>query len=113
VTYLGHMVELSDSDTVCDEPLHPYSISLLSAVPIPDPKIAQSNQRVVLEGDVPSPLHMPSGCPFRTRCAYATEACAAATPALREVLPGHFVACDRVEEIHPDRFGIPSDDVEA
>lgn len=105
VMYLGHVVELSDSDTVCEDPLHPYSISLLSAVPIPDPKIAQSNQRVVLEGDVPSPLNMPTGCPFRTRCAYATEECANATPALREVIAGHYVACDRLEAIHPERFG--------
>ena len=100
VMYLGHIVELSDSDTICDAPLHPYSMSLLSAVPIPDPKIAQSNQRIVLEGDVPSPMKAPSGCPFRTRCAYATEACAQAMPKLREVEPGHFVACDRIEEIH-------------
>lgn len=106
VMYLGHMVELSDSDTVCEDPLHPYSVSLLSAVPIPDPHIAQNSQRVVLEGDVPSPLKMPSGCPFRTRCAYATPACANETPALREIEPGHFVACDRLEEIYPDRFGV-------
>ena len=100
VMYLGHIVELSDSDTICDSPLHPYSMSLLSAVPIPDPKIAQSSQRIVLEGDVPSPMKAPSGCPFRTRCKYATDACAIAMPALREIEPGHFVACDRIEEIH-------------
>lgn len=104
VMYLGHVVELADSDTVCDDPLHPYAVSLLSAVPIPDPKIAQSSQRVVLEGDVPSPLKMPSGCPFRTRCAYATEACAEITPSLKEVEPGHFVACNRLKDIYPDRF---------
>ena len=106
VMYLGHVVELADSDTVCDEPMHPYSISLLSAVPIPDPKIAQSNKRVVLEGDVPSPLKMPTGCPFRTRCAYATESCEKSVPKLREIEKDHFVACDRVEYINSSRKAI-------
>ena len=102
VMYLGHIVELSDSDSICDEPLHPYSMCLLSAVPIPDPEIAQNSHRIVLEGDVPSPLKAPSGCPFRTRCAYATEDCANQMPKLKEVLKDHFVACYRINEIHPE-----------
>ncbi|MBQ5671760.1 MAG: peptide ABC transporter ATP-binding protein, partial [Oscillospiraceae bacterium] len=79
--------------------LHPYSKSLLSAVPIPDPNIARANKRIVLEGDIPSPLNAPSGCPFRTRCAYACDKCAETMPEFREVKPGHFVACHRVDEI--------------
>ena len=100
VMYLGKMVELADANEIYDNPLHPYSKSLMSAVPIPDPKIARANQRIVLSGDIPSPLNAPSGCPFRTRCAYATEQCAATMPPFREVEPGRFVACHRVEEIN-------------
>jgi len=93
VMYLGKIVELGSADEICDNPLHPYSQSLLSAVPIPDPKIARERQRIILEGDVPSPLNMPSGCPFRTRCRYATTECKVECPTLKEVSPGHFVAC--------------------
>ena len=100
VMYLGKMVELAPADQIYDRPLHPYSKSLLSAVPIPDPKIARANQRIVLSGDIPSPLNAPSGCPFRTRCPYATEQCAATMPPFREVEPGRFVACHRVDEIN-------------
>ncbi|MBO5837611.1 MAG: dipeptide ABC transporter ATP-binding protein [Oscillospiraceae bacterium] len=100
VMYLGKMVELADAKTIYESPLHPYSKSLLSAVPVPDPKIARANQRIMLEGDIPSPLNAPSGCPFRTRCPYATEQCAAEMPAFNEVAPGHFVACHRVNEVN-------------
>ena len=100
VMYLGKMVELADADEIYNHPLHPYSQSLLSAVPVPDPKIARANQRIALTGDIPSPLNAPSGCPFRTRCRYATEACAQSMPPFEEVEPGHFVACHRVREIN-------------
>ena len=100
VMYLGHIVELADAAEIYDHPLHPYSKSLLSAVPVPDPKIARANQRVVLTGDIPSPLNAPSGCPFRTRCRYATDACAECMPEFKEVSKGHFVACHRLAEIN-------------
>ena len=93
VMYLGHMVEIADADELMDHPVHPYTESLLSAVPIPDPITARKKNRIVLEGDVPSPLHMPSGCPFRTRCRYATEQCAAQRPELTDRGGGHQVAC--------------------
>jgi oligopeptide transport system ATP-binding protein len=95
VMYLGHVVELAESKKLFEEPMHPYTVSLLSAIPVPDPKSARKNERVVLKGDIPSPLNAPSGCPFRTRCPFAKDACASAkgTPVLREVRKGHFVAC--------------------
>ncbi|ERI05771.1 dipeptide ABC transporter ATP-binding protein [Atopobium sp. oral taxon 810] len=100
VMYLGKMVELADAAEIYDHPMHPYSKSLLSAVPIPDPKIAHANKRIPLQGDIPSPLHAPSGCPFRTRCPFANKSCSASMPEFKEVKPGHFVACHRVEEIN-------------
>ena len=93
VMYLGKLVEIADADELCNSPIHPYSISLLSAVPIPDPKLERSRHRIVLEGDVPSPLAMPEGCPFRTRCKFATEKCVTEMPPLTDRGNGHFVAC--------------------
>lgn len=93
VMYLGHMMETAKADELMSNPIHPYTQSLLSAVPIPDPETARKSHRIVLEGDVPSPLNMPSGCPFRTRCRYATEQCAAECPKLTDRGDGHMVAC--------------------
>ena len=93
VMYLGRIVETADADELYESPIHPYTQSLLSAVPIPDPKIAKSSQRIILEGDVPSPLQMPSGCAFRTRCRFATERCAQECPSLTDRGNGHMVAC--------------------
>ncbi len=100
VMYLGKMVELCDAATIYERPMHPYSKALMSAVPMPDPKIARANVRIPLSTDIPSPLNAPSGCPFRTRCAHACERCAMETPAFREIEKGHFVACHRAEELN-------------
>ena len=93
VMYLGRIVEVGTSDDVIDRPQHPYTQSLISAIPIPDPDTARTRHRIPLEGDVPSPLHMPTGCPFRTRCRYATDKCARECPPLAETEPGHSIAC--------------------
>lgn len=96
VMYLGHMVELTESAELYQHPLHPYTQMLLSAIPIADPDLSAARQRIKLEGEVPSPLNPPSGCPFRTRCPKACAACAEEMPPLREVVPGHFAACVNV-----------------
>ena len=96
VMYLGRMVELAESHELTEHPVHPYTKSLISAIPIADPKIAKASKRIVLEGDVPSPLNPPSGCRFRTRCPYATEKCAEEVPVWREITDGHYVACHNV-----------------
>ena len=96
VMYLGKMVELASSVELHHHPAHPYTVSLLSAVPMPDPNKARSSHRIVLQGDVPSPMNMPSGCAFRTRCRFATQRCAEECPQMREIAPGHFAACHNI-----------------
>jgi oligopeptide transport system ATP-binding protein len=93
VMYLGKLVELADRKAIYDEPLHPYTRALLSAVPIPDPKIEAKRERTVLRGEVPSPLNPPSGCVFHPRCPIAVDRCSAEIPPLREIRPGHWAAC--------------------
>ncbi len=85
VMYLGNLVEIGDSDDVYHRPLHPYTQALLSAVPIPDPRVAREKKRIVLEGELPSPLDTPSGCVFRNRCPNATERCAKEKPGMVNV----------------------------
>jgi oligopeptide transport system ATP-binding protein len=97
VMYLGVIVELADRDELYLKPLHPYAQALLSAVPIPDPIADAQRKRVLLEGDVPSPVNPPSGCHFRTRCAFAESLCAEQKPDFRELKPGHFVSCHFAE----------------
>lgn len=99
VMYLGKMVELADSYELTFHSVHPYTRSLISAIPIADPKTSRTSQRIVLEGDVPSPVNPPSGCHFRTRCPYADAQCAAEDPVWREVSPGHYAACHHLDKV--------------
>ena len=93
VMYLGCLVELAESYELNRHPLHPYTKTLLSAVPVPDPEVSRSRQRIVLEGDIPSPMNPPTGCRFHTRCPYATDKCKQAVPEFKEHAPGHWAAC--------------------
>ena len=100
VMYLGHMVELANSNELYRNPLHPYTQTLLSAIPIADPKASRAKKRIILEGDIPSPMNPPSGCTFRTRCPYATDACRESAPEFKEWAPGHFAACHHLDKVN-------------
>ncbi|MEC5424486.1 ATP-binding cassette domain-containing protein [Virgibacillus sp. C22-A2] len=98
VMYLGNMMELTESAQLYEKPLHPYTQALLSAIPIPDPDIEESRERIILEGDLPSPINPPSGCVFRTRCPMAMEVCSLKNPTWQEVEQDHYVACHLYDE---------------
>ena len=99
VMYLGKLVELADSFELISQSVHPYTRSLISAIPEADPKIARASKRILLQGDVPSPLNPPSGCRFRTRCPYADERCAQECPEFKEVSPNHWAACHHLDRV--------------
>ena len=101
VMYLGKIVELADGKDIYAEPLMPYTIALISAVPVPDPEIEAKRERIILTGDVPSPINPPKGCPFHTRCQYAIAECKRIVPPLAEIKPKHFAACIRISPEHP------------
>ncbi len=98
VMYLGKLMEVTASKELYKMPLHPYTQSLLSAIPVPDPKMSREKKRIILEGDVPSPVNPPSGCRFRTRCRYAMEICAQQVPEMKEYGTGHFAACHKLDQ---------------
>lgn len=102
VMYLGKLVELADAKTIYDEPLMPYTKALISAVPVPDPKIEAVRKRIMLEGDVPSPINPPPGCRFHTRCPFAIEACREVEPQLIQIKPAHYAACIRISPEEPN-----------
>lgn len=97
VMYLGKVVELADSDELYEDPLHPYTQSLLTAIPIPDPNVGREKERIILQGDIPSPMNPPSGCRFRTRCPAAMDICSKVEPTWQEAKPDHYVACHLFE----------------
>jgi oligopeptide transport system ATP-binding protein len=107
VMYLGKLVEIADAKTIYNEPLMPYTKALISAVPVPDPQIEATRQRIVLEGDVPSPINPPTGCPFHTRCPYAIEVCREVVPQLVQIKPAHFAACIRISPSQPNIESVP------
>ncbi len=102
VMYLGEIVELAEGKDIYEDPLHPYSKALISAVPVPDPEIEATRKRVILTGDVPSPINPPSGCHFHTRCPYAIDECKKTKPQLVQIRPNHYAACIRINEQNPD-----------
>ena len=97
--YLGRIVELAPSNVLYEKHKHPYTRGLLSAIPIPDPEVEKGRKRILLSGDIPSPVNMPENCNFAKRCPYATELCMKARPELQEIEPGHFVACHFANEM--------------
>lgn len=108
VMYLGHVVELADARQMYRRPLMPYTKALISAVPVPDPRVEATRRRIVLQGDVPSPIDPPAGCRFSTRCPYVVAACRTHSPALIEILPGHFARCIRISPSAPDIESVPA-----
>lgn len=107
VMYLGKLVEIADAKSIYFDPLMPYTKALISAVPVPDPKVEAARERVVLAGDVPSPINPPTGCRFHTRCPYAIEACRQVVPPLVEIKPNHYAACIRISPEQPDIDQVP------
>jgi oligopeptide/dipeptide ABC transporter ATP-binding protein len=100
--YLGRIVELADGKEIYRDPLMPYTQALISAVPVPDPEIEAKRERIILKGDVPSPINPPSGCHFHTRCSFAIAECSTTVPQLVEIKPRHFAACIRISREHPN-----------